>query len=508
MEHKLKAIEEYRIKVVKLIIIFVSYSALFSVISFFLQKLGGKLTNIPWSVLICFGVFVIIEATVLLLKKRVVVKDGRLVEKEYKIIKNLVFWMVIINFNCCVYILPNLDSWTMLFYFTMMLAYFLDMKLLVPFMVLSAISIIIMFKVAPDTMPNVEMYGDFWADRIVTMCFVYFSIGAMVYFAGNILANAKEDQVEDNETRLENMMSSVTLLMKQLSDTTASLVEIAQTENASMEEIASTSQIIEQSNRKVIEGSKKSSDNLEKLKESSLDISLKMKETQKVSAKLVEVSVENEQALSNVLNISQNLKTSTNHTLNVTHTLQVKTEKIDELLQIIQDVAEATNLLALNAAIEAARAGEAGKGFAVVAQEVRKLADNTKESLGNVKKVIIEFKEDTKQVEKLTQSNTEQIVNQNNVLIHTVEEIKKMIEDLKNSAQAIKHVDDLNQNQNEYMQDTINFNDEILFSIQDEIEQFHGIASLVQENKKEIEEIVDSTDKLNDIVKKIETLLQ
>jgi methyl-accepting chemotaxis protein len=87
-------------------------------------------------------------------------------------------------------------------------------------------------------------------------------------------------------------------------------------------------------------------------------------------------------------------------TLGVMHRLEASSGQIGEIVGLIEDVADQTNLLALNAAIEAARAGEAGRGFAVVADEVKLLSGKTSASTQQIASIIKTIQDDIREAMK------------------------------------------------------------------------------------------------------------
>ena len=92
--------------------------------------------------------------------------------------------------------------------------------------------------------------------------------------------------------------------------------------------------------------------------------------------------------------------------------------KIDELSVGILEIASQTNLLALNASIEAARAGEHGKGFAVVAEEIRILADQSKESTQHINSIVNELIANSDISVEITERVSESFMEQNKKYIN------------------------------------------------------------------------------------------
>jgi methyl-accepting chemotaxis protein len=138
--------------------------------------------------------------------------------------------------------------------------------------------------------------------------------------------------------------------------------------------------------------------------------------------------------------VTADLNNQTKSTIEITTSIINEIEKLAEkslsigkIINVINEITNHTNLLSLNASIEAARAGDYGKGFAVVASEIRKLAEQSQESVKDIKKIIGSIQEDTSNVVTIAKKAEEVLLLQESAVKNTTnsyQNINKSVENL------------------------------------------------------------------------------
>ncbi|MDF1508221.1 methyl-accepting chemotaxis protein [Robertmurraya sp. DFI.2.37] len=159
-----------------------------------------------------------------------------------------------------------------------------------------------------------------------------------------------------------------------------------------------------------------------------------------VSRELVQDLQESKDIIHSLVSGIQRLAKENEDSLQTVKRLEDNAAKVEQIIQLVGDIAAQTNLLALNASIEAARAGEHGKGFAVVAEEVRTLADESGKAVQGISELI-------KNIQEEVQNVVQQIANQVEVANveaekgaqtnNVIEEMTKTVNEMAESVTAI-----------------------------------------------------------------------
>ena len=172
--------------------------------------------------------------------------------------------------------------------------------------------------------------------------------------------------------------------------------------------------------------------------------------------------------------------------------LGTSSKEIGDIVQVIDDIADQTNLLALNAAIEAARAGEQGKGFAVVADEVRRLAEKTTNATKKITDMIIHIQNDTELVIKsMTEGKTEVMSGKD-----LAYKSGKILEEIILEAEKV----------NDIINQVAAANEQHSTVVEEISQNVKSISTVSQENTSGINEIAKSAANLNNLTKNLERL--
>ncbi len=260
---------------------------------------------------------------------------------------------------------------------------------------------------------------------------------------------ARYDEIGDLARSMKSMQGEIVKLIQDVNKVTTGLNKQAEELTNISNEMASSSQNIDTTIQEVTRGIMEQASDLVTITNTTSELSTSIdtmadsvgqisnsSDTISVMAKDSNEMMQN--VNESIGKLSENFKTYSQSI----GSFEGRVGEINTITNIINGIAEQTNLLALNAAIEAARAGEAGKGFSVVAEEIRHLAEQSKDSVANIVKIIKGILDETQELADSTSQMGNDLSKQIEGINNAVDNFKQIIEVVNNMLPSIRAITD------------------------------------------------------------------
>ncbi|HHV62671.1 MAG TPA: HAMP domain-containing protein [Firmicutes bacterium] len=336
----------------------------------------------------------------------------------------------------------------------------------------------------------------------------------------DILRNVAESatQVASTSEELSASAEESAKAVEQISETVQQVASGAQEQSTSAANTASSVTQLTQAVNQVAKGAESQVQSIHGASElvasmrKSLDETLDVLQTVGSSVQgNAESATKGSDSVRDVVSSMERIRTTTGNVAERIGELNDHSQEIGRILEVIDDIAEQTNLLALNAAIEAARAGEHGRGFAVVADEVRKLAERSSRETKAIADLIGRVKQATEKAVEAIDSGRKEVEAGSVIaqeagraleeILASANQTQKLVGDLISSSRALK---DASLNVEKAIAEVVSVaeentaaTEEMAASIEEMKKAIDNVAAVSEESAAAVEEVSASTEEVN-----------
>ncbi|AGX06596.1 MULTISPECIES: methyl-accepting chemotaxis protein [Bacillaceae] len=294
---------------------------------------------------------------------------------------------------------------------------------------------------------------------------------------------------------LSNLREMVAKIDENFQHTNDKVISISQEASAAAEQAASISRTIGEislgadSSAVSIQATAESVEDATRIAE---EVQQQAKTSQQVSGELVDDLNESKKVIHSLVTGITKLAEDNQESLQTVKRLEDNAAKVEQIIQLVGDIAAQTNLLALNASIEAARAGEHGKGFAVVAEEVRKLADESAKAVQGISELIKNIQNEVQNVVRQITDQVETASAEGKKGVKTNQVIGEMTNTVNQMASSVTTISSLVEQQME--------------GIRHSATQSQEVAAIAEETSAGAQEVASATENQSMVISNVEKL--
>ena len=307
----------------------------------------------------------------------------------------------------------------------------------------------------------------------------------------------------DSQKQMMDTMAAIKEKSHQVSvelvDTVKTLNEVAENSTKNNIEVSEKTTMAAEGSDKTLSQLTDVSENVTSISENLIELAKSTDDISVISKDVRELTADNAEKMNKSMSGFEKITESTIKSRDIINDLEAKSQEIMQIVDVITKISGQTNLLALNASIESARAGEAGKGFAVVANQIRELAEQTKDAVGNISSIIEEVVSNTSTAAEAMAESSELVKDGMEIIRQTEESSLKVTAAADDMSGKINEMDKLTRDVATYSEEIVKLVASVKEISADNLDALKEVASAGEDGKKDMEILMELVTKIDEM---------